>query len=310
MPDRDGVAFGVDARYAVPNDTKGVRMRYSAWWLAGVALLAAGPAPAQEVATPSLGATNYAYSGAMAAPSGRPSFDDEFTRAIDKSRWHWDTGQNKHGWPNNELEYYAGPERSNARIENGALVIEARTETPREAPDWGGQHYTSAKLVTRDPLGYGFYEVRAQLPCGRGMWPAIWLLPMDGSRWPDGGEIDIMEMVGHDPDVIHATVHSAAFNHRLKTQRGAQVRVAGACTDYQRYQLEWPPETITIGVDGRAYMRVKNDQPGGAAAWPFTRPYSLILNLAVGGDWGGQKGVDAAALPQVMKVDYVRYWKR
>lgn len=284
-------------------------MKRMAWWLAGVTLLATG-ASAQQVEAPSLGAANYAYDGAMAAPARRPSFGDEFNGAIDKRRWRWDTGQNKTGWPNHELQYYAGPGRTNARIEKGALVIEARAEALRDEPDWGGQRYSSAKLVAKQTLGYGFYEVRAQLPCGRGMWPAIWLLPMDGSRWPDGGEIDIMEMVGFNPDVIHATVHSAAFNHRLKTQRGAEVRVAGACTDFHRYQLEWTPETITIGVDGRAYMRVKNDQPGGAAAWPFTRPYSLILNLAVGGDWGGQKGVDDAALPQAMKVDYVRYWKR
>lgn len=284
-------------------------MKRMAWWLAGVTLLATG-ASAQQVEAPSLGATNYAYDGAMAAPARRPSFGDEFNGAIDKRRWRWDTGQNKTGWPNHELQYYAGPGRTNARIEKGALVIEARAEALRNEPDWGGQRYSSAKLVAKQTLGYGFYEVRAQLPCGRGMWPAIWLLPMDGSRWPDGGEIDIMEMVGFNPDVIHATVHSAAFNHRLKTQRGAEVRVAGACTGYHRYQLDWTPETITIGVDGRAYMRVKNDQPGGAAAWPFTRPYSLILNLAVGGDWGGQKGVDDAALPQAMKVDYVRYWKR
>jgi len=287
-----------------------MRMRCSGWWLAAMAVLAAGTATAQQVAAPSLGATNYAYDGAMVTPSARPSFGDEFSRSIDARRWRWDTGQNKQGWPNHELQYYAGPERSNARVEKGALFIEARVENLSDATDWGGQRYTSAKLVSRQPLGYGFYEVRAQLPCGRGMWPAIWLLPTDGSRWPNGGEIDIMEMVGWNPDVIHATVHSAAFNHRLKTQRGAEVRVAGACSTYHRYQLDWTPDTITIGVDGRAYMRVKNDQPGGAAAWPFTRPYSLILNLAVGGDWGGQKGIDDAALPQVMKVDYVRYWKR
>jgi beta-glucanase (GH16 family) len=285
-------------------------MRCSGWWLAVMAVLAAGTAPAQQVTAPSLGATNYAYDGAMVTPSARPSFGDEFSRAIDARRWRWDTGQNKQGWPNHELQYYAGPDRSNARVEQSALVIEARADSLRDAADWGGQRYTSAKLVTREPLGYGFYEVRAQLPCRRGMWPAIWLLPTDGSRWPDGGEIDIMEMVGWNPDVIHATVHSAAFNHRLNTQRGGEVRVADACSAYHRYQLEWTPDTITIGVDGRGYMRVKNDQPGGAAAWPFTRPYSLILNLAVGGDWGGQKGVDDAALPQVMKVDYVRYWKR
>lgn len=284
-------------------------MRRSGWWLTGMAVLAAGAAPAQQDTPPSLGNTDYAYDGAMVTPTTRPSFGDEFSRSIDARRWRWDTDQNRRGWPNNELQYYAGPERSNARIDHGALVLEARAEIPRAAPDWGGQRYTSAKLVTREPLGYGFYEVRAQLPCGRGMWPAIWLLPMDGSRWPDGGEIDIMEMVGWNPDVIHATVHSAAFNHRLKTQRGGKVRVAGACSAYHRYQLQWTLDMITIGVDGRAYMRVKNDRPGGPAAWPFTRPYSLILNLAVGGDWGGQKGIDDAALPQVMKVDYVRYWK-
>ncbi|WP_322963623.1 glycoside hydrolase family 16 protein [Sphingomonas fuzhouensis] len=285
-------------------------MKRMAWWLASVMLPVSVGASAQQVEAPSLGATNYAYDGAMAAPSSRPTFGDEFTRTIDKGRWRWDTGQNKTGWPNHELQYYAGPDRPNARIEKGALVIEARAEALRGEPDWGGQRYSSAKLVTQKPLGYGFYEVRAQLPCGRGMWPAIWLLPMDGARWPDGGEIDIMEMVGWNPDVIHATVHSAAYNHRLKTQRGAEKRVAGACTAYHRYQLDWTPQAITIGVDGRAYMRVLNDRPGGAAAWPFTRPYSLILNLAVGGDWGGQKGVDDAALPQAMKVDYVRYWQR
>ncbi|MDR6146917.1 beta-glucanase (GH16 family) [Sphingomonas sp. SORGH_AS870] len=281
--------------------------------LAGVAALATGGAAQQTqapVRTDTLGATNYGFAGPMTAPRTAPSFGDEFGRRIDPTRWRWDVSQNRKGWPNNELQYYAGPDRANARVEHGALVIEAKAEALRDEADWGGQSYSSAKLVTQKPLGYGFYEVRAKLPCGRGMWPAIWLLPMDGSRWPDGGEIDIMEMVGWNPDVIHATVHSAAYNHRLGTQRGAETPVPGACTAFHRYQLDWTPQAITIGVDGRAYMRVKNDRPGGAAAWPFTRPYSLILNLAVGGDWGGKKGVDDAALPQRMEVDYVRYWRR
>lgn len=118
-----------------------------------------------------------------------------------------------------------------------------------------------------------------------------------------------MEMVGWNPNVIHATIHSAAYNHVRGTQRGAETRVADACTAYHRYQLDWTPQAITIGVDGRAYMKVRNDRPGGAAARPFTRPYALILNLAIGGDWGGEQGVDDAALPQAMRVDYVRYWK-
>ena len=259
-----------------------------------------------------LGATNYTVDLPMTVPAGRPSFADEFNGPrVDTKRWRYDTSRNAEGWYNNEKQYYAADRAENARIERGALVIEARRETLDKArfADWGGQGYSSAKLVTRKPLGFGFYEVRARLPCGRGAWPAIWLLPSSGT-WPDQGEIDVMEMVGWDANVIHATIHSGAFNHVRGTQRGAQRTVPDACTAFHNYQLEWTPDAITIGIDGRAHMRVANDQPGGAAAWPFTRPYDLILNLAVGGDWGGQKGIDDASFPQRMSVDYVRYWKR
>lgn len=259
-----------------------------------------------------LGATNYAVDAPMRAPAAAPSFADEFDgQAIDRSKWRFDTSRNAAGWYNNELQYYSETRPENARIENDALVIEARRETLHKArfPDWGGQAYTSARLVSREQHGYGFYEIRAKLPCGRGIWPAIWMLAPDG-KWPDNGEIDIMEMVGWDANVIHATLHSGAFNHARGTQRGAQKRVPTACSAYHRYQLDWRPEAITIGVDDRAYMRVANDQPGGAAAWPFTRPYDLILNVAVGGDWGGRKGIDDGAFPQRMSVDYVRHWAR
>lgn len=259
-----------------------------------------------EAAT--LGATNVAADAPMETPAGAPTFADEFEgAAVDQTKWLFDTHRNKQGWHNNELQYYADETRDNARVADGALVIEAKREDLSKLKDWGGQQYSSAKLVTRQRYGYGFYEVRAQLPCGRGMWPAIWMLPSD-QKWPDGGEIDIMEMVGWDANVVHATVHSAAFYHVKGTQRGAQVTVPTACTAWHVYQLDWQPGAITIGIDGKGYMRVKDDQPGGKAAWPFTQPYELILNLAVGGDWGGKEGVDDSALPQTMKVDYVRYW--
>lgn len=256
----------------------------------------------------SLAATNYTVDVPMRAPATRPEWADDFTRSIDRTRWRYDTDRNRQGWPNHERQYYSD-RRQNARIAHGALVIEARHEALRSAPDWGGQGYSSAKLVSRAALGYGFYEVRAKLPCGRGSWPAVWLLPQNGT-WPDMGEIDLMEMVGWQPNVVHATLHSGAFNHKLGTQRGAETRVASACTAYHRYQLDWQPHEITIGVDGHGYMRVTDDQPGGHAAWPFTVPYQMIFNLAVGGDWGGAKGIDDAALPQRLSVDYVRYWRK
>ncbi|MDB5707796.1 MAG: glycoside hydrolase [Sphingomonas bacterium] len=257
----------------------------------------------------SLAATNYTVDVPMRAPVSAPNWADEFDGAqIDRETWRFDTARNAQGWYNHELQYYADARPENVRIEGGALVIKARHETLPAQSDWGGQAYTSAKLVSRKAYGPGFYEIRAKLPCARGTWPAIWLLPAGGS-WPDEGEIDLMEMVGWQAEVVHATLHTAAFNHRLGTQRGAERRVPTSCSEFHRYQLDWGADAITIGVDDRAYMRVRNDQPGGKAAWPFTRPYNLILNLAIGGDWGGAKGVDDAALPQLMAVDYVRHWR-
>ncbi|MDB5711592.1 MAG: glycoside hydrolase [Sphingomonas bacterium] len=257
----------------------------------------------------SLAATNYSVDIPMAAPAARPSWTDEFDRPrIDLKLWRFDTSRNKQGWYNNEKQYYAADRRQNARIEGGALVIEARREKLPAMPDWGGQDFSSAKLVSRQALGYGFYEVRAKMPCARGTWPAIWLLP-DSGKWPDEGEIDLMEMVGWQPNLVHATLHSALFNHVKGTQRGDEKEVPTSCTEFHRYQLDWQSDAITIGIDGRGYMQVANDQPGGRGAWPFDRPYQMILNLAIGGDWGGAKGIDDSALPQRMAIDYVRYWR-
>lgn len=256
---------------------------------------------------PQLGATNYQVDSDLAVPTRKPDFADEFAGAsVDTRNWRFDTSRNAAGWFNHEAQYYA---LRNATVASGMLTIEARVERASAAPDYGNQAYTSAKLVSRRAFAYGFYEVKARLPCARGTWPAIWLLPSSGS-WPAAGEIDVMEMVGWDANNVHATLHSEAFNHVRGTQRGAERRIPTACTEFHRYQLDWRPGEILIGVDDHAYLRVANDQSGGAAAWPFTRPYQLILNLAIGGDWGGKQGIDDAALPQRMTVDYVRYWRR
>jgi len=274
--------------------------------LATIAL--AATAQAQDKPA-TLGASNHAVNVAIAPPGGSPTFADEFSgKRIDPANWRFDTSRNRAGWYNNERQYYAPANTpANARVEKGALVIEARREKPK-GPDAGGQAYTSARIVSTRPMGYGFYDIRAKLPCGRGIWPALWMLPPNGS-WPAGGEIDILELVGWDPGVVHATLHSAAFNHARGTQRGGSLKMPTACGEWHRYQLDWKPDSITIGVDGRGYMRVDNDQPGGQAAWPFDRPFNLIMNVAVGGDWGGKKGIDDTRFPQSMKVDYVRYWQ-
>jgi beta-glucanase (GH16 family) len=265
-------------------------------------------------AAQSLSANNYAVDAPMPAHSSRLIWSDEFNGpSLDMSKWSFDTSRNKLGWYNKELEYYSANRRENLRLENGRLIIELRKdpEAISKFADWGKQQYSSAKIITRGKAAfkYGFVEVSAKLPCARGTWPAIWMLPETESAWPNGGEIDILEQVGSQPNVAHATVHTALFNHTRHNGRGAETPVPTACSAFHRYQLAWTPASITMGVDDHAYMQVRNDQPGGRGAWPFDSPFYLILNLAMGGDWAAAKGIDDAALPQRMEVDYVRVWQ-
>ena len=266
-------------------------------------------------AAQSLTANNYAVGEPMLRPTDAALvWSDEFDgTTLDPSKWGYDTSRNKEGWYNGELQYY-GARPENVRVGNGQLIIEARRETlnARQYPDYGGQSYTSGKILTKGKAAwtYGYYVVRAKLPCARGTWPAIWLMPEGNYTWPDGGEIDLMEHVGSQPEVVHGTVHSALFVHSKGTQRGAELKVPGNCDAFHNYELEWTPGSIRIGVDGRAYMKVLNNQPGGDGSWPFHHPFHLILNLAMGGNWAGAKGMDDAALPQQMLVDYVRVYQR
>jgi len=255
--------------------------------------------------------TNAAYDGAMARPANaRLLWHDEFTGSrLDLAKWRYDTARNKQGWFNGELQYYAADRSENIRVEDGRLVIAARRETLKSEPDWGGQDYTSGRLVSKQAWTYGFYEIRAKLPCARGTWPAIWMLPEQMGKWPEGGEIDIMEQVGAEPNLIYATLHTALFNHVKKTQRSAQRLVPTSCSAFHVYQLDWHPKSITLGVDGRGILRVLDDQPGGKGAWPFDTPFHMILNLAMGGNWAAAKGMDDDALPQRLEVDYVRVWQ-
>jgi beta-glucanase (GH16 family) len=242
-------------------------------------------------------------------------FADEFDgAALDLGNWRFDTERNAQGWYNQERQYYSANRPENARIENGRLVIEARAETLDKArfPDWGGQRYTSARIIGqgRHSWTYGFFEVRAKLPCGRGTWPAIWLLPEDSSvKWPDGGEIDIMEHVGFEPGKVHQTIHTAAANFSSGTQLTKSFDLPTACTSFHRYQLLWTPTFLVMGVDDAPKFMVRREKTD-RKHWPFDKPMHLLLNIAVGGTWGGQRGIDAKAFPARMDVDYVRVYQK
>jgi beta-glucanase (GH16 family) len=246
---------------------------------------------------------------ASAAPVGwKLVWSDEFDHPglPDPTKWSYDVGG--HGWGNHELEFYTDARKENARVEGGRLIIEARREA------WHGSAYTSARLVTRGKGDWhaGRFEILAKLPLGRGTWPAIWMLPtvwnLGDGGWPDNGEIDIMEHVGYAPGVIHASTHSQKNQWRHNNQRTATVQVPDAGTAFHTYAMEWDAEEIRIYVDDHHYFTSRKDG-GDWTSWPFTRDFHLVLNLAVGGDWGGEKGVDDPAFPQRIEVEYVRVYQ-
>jgi len=197
-------------------------------------------------------------------------FDDEFDGAglPDGARWAFDTHRNAAGWFNQERQYYARDRPENSRVEDGKLVIEARAETLDRAvfPDWGDQRYTSARLLTQGNASwtYGFFEIRAKLPCGVGTWPAIWMLPEDQAiKWPESGEIDIMEHVGFAPGEINQTVHTKAFNFGQGSQKTTKFQVADACAAMHRYQLLWTADFVLMGVDDQPkfmFRKVRGDR--------------------------------------------------
>ena len=233
-------------------------------------------------------------------------WSDEFdyTGLPNTTKWTYDVGGN--GWGNNELQYYTDARSENARVENGKLIIEARKEA------YQGNQYTSARLVTKG-LGdwkYGKIEVRAKIPTGNGMWPAIWMLPSENvyGTWPKSGEIDIMENVGFEPNTIHWNVHTESYNHSIGTNKGDKADFTAPYNNYYTYAVEWYEDSIRFLVDGVEYFKFDKES-NNSNVWPFDQKFHLLLNIAVGG-WGGVQGIDANAFPQKMYVDYVRVYKQ
>ncbi|MGN0506304.1 MAG: family 16 glycosylhydrolase [Lachnospiraceae bacterium] len=235
-------------------------------------------------------------------------WSDEFDYegAPDDTKWGYDTGGS--GWGNNELQYYTAGD--NVWVADGYLTIEARKE------EKGNREYTSTRLVSRgkgDWL-YGKIEVCAKLPTGVGTWPAIWMLPTDWKYggWPASGEIDIMEHVGYDQDRIHGSVHTQSYYHSIGTQKTASIKAEGVSEEFHVYALEWLPDQIIISMDGEEYFRFKPSKYKASPTykeWPFDQRMHLLINFAVGGDWGGVRGVDESVYPQQFVIDYVRVYQ-
>jgi beta-glucanase (GH16 family) len=221
----------------------------------------------------------------------------------DPATWGFEVGQIR----NQEAQYYTAGRPENARVENGCLVIEARKE------DYAGAHYTSASLNT---LGireffHGRIEVRARIPTGRGSWPAIWMMGTNVTAvgWPECGEIDIMENVGYEPDTIYATVHTpGSVNDPGQVERGGHIDIPSPFDGFHVYAVEWQDDRLDFSCDDTTYFTYRKNASF-PSYWRFDRPFYLLLNLAIGGTWGGAHGIDDAIFPLRYAIDYVRYYE-
>ena len=250
--------------------------------------------------------------GDIPAPDGyRLVWSDEFDGSeVNTANWtHWITGNPY----NNELQYYTA-RKQNSTVENGVLHIVAYKES-YTGPD-GSRDYTSARINTAGKVDfrYGRVDVRAQMPIGQGIWPAIWMLPTDDAYggWPHSGEIDIMEYLGHEPALVHGTLHHTRADSPSHDYAGSSYQLPSGtfADDFHEFSLEWDETEMRWYVDGVQYRVARNwatfghDFPA-----PFDQRFHLLLNLAVGGDWPGSPD-HSTVFPQIMKVDYVRVFER
>jgi beta-glucanase (GH16 family) len=259
----------------------------------------------------------------LSAPASdwRLVWSDDFDRpgAPDPAKWTYEQGFER----NQELQFYTNRSK-NVRVENGHLVIEAHHEAlPNPMHKAGDAHwkkaravsdYTSASLTTRrlKSFHYGRIEVRAKLPSGKGVWPAIWLLGdnQGGVRWPACGEIDIMEFVSHLPGKAHCCVHSAKPGTTDHQMQGHFVKSDTLHSEFHVYGVDWNDKSLTFRFDGKPFKTIELDHAGQGPGNPFRQPDSfyLILNLAIGGLWG--KEADPAVYPQRLEIDWVRAWEK
>ena len=251
---------------------------------------------------------------------------DEFdtTGKPDPSKWRAEIGF----FRNNEKQYYTDSLK-NLRVENGVLILEAHKEKIankdyksdkfknkswlKYIPKTDTAQYTSASISTKGLAAwtYGKIEVKAKLPRGVGLWPAIWMLGENQKEvgWPECGEIDIMEHVGHQKDSIFGTIHTKTYNHMLGTQRGKKIYIDKPYDSFHVFSIEWTPEKMDFLLDGIVYNHIVNEHKT-THEWPFDQKFYLKLNVAIGGGLGGKKGIDDTVFPQQMVIDYVRVYQR
>lgn len=217
----------------------------------------------------------------------------------------WNIEVAGHGFGNNEAQYYTNREK-NVFVKDGTLNIVAHKEV------YEHRNYTSAKLTTlhKKHIQYGRIEVMAKLPTGKGTWPAIWFLGtnMKDVGWPTCGEVDLMEHVGHNPEHIHFSLHSKTNHHLIGNQPTLALDVPGILEGFHEYRVDWSKELFIFYIDQKEIVRFYKKDYIEKSDWPFDQPFYLILNLALGGTWGGT--IDDSIFPMTMSFKYVKVYER
>lgn len=248
---------------------------------------------------------NAGYTSASGYTGMTLVWSDEFSgKTLNAGNWTYETGGS--GWGNNELEYYTNSLK-NTFLTGGYLVIEARKETI------GTNNYTSARIISKDKktFTYGRIDIRAKLPKGQGLWPALWMLgnniSQQGYGWPACGEIDIMELLGQDPQKVYGTVHWGIAGQG-STHIGGNYSIATGdfSSSFHVFSLQWDASKLTFLVDAAAYFTANKTDVG--INYPFDKPFFFILNVAVGGNWPGNPN-SSTTFPQRMIVDYVKVFQ-
>jgi beta-glucanase (GH16 family) len=239
---------------------------------------------------------------------------DEFDRSPDglpDSEWWFETGGS--GWGNNEPQYYVDRLRETdtvAKVQNGILTITAFKLAQPFTENGKQFDIISARMNTVKSWKYGYFEAKLKVAGGRGTWPAFWMMPQHFTAWPLDGEIDIMEYVGYRPDVTQASVHCQTYNHAEGNGKTNTHSAPKAEYKFYTYSLLWTENEIVAYIEGIEYFRYENDRRNDKGTWPFNAPFYLKLNLAIGGNWGGQQGIDPAIFPARYEIDYVRVYQK
>ena len=230
---------------------------------------------------------------------------DEFNNdgALDNGLWNYDIGRGQDGWGNNELQYYTDrPE--NIVVEDGVLKITAMQES------FEGSSYTSSRILTKGKFEqkYGRFEARMQLPWGQGMWPAFWLLGsnIDEVGWPNCGEIDIMENRGSEPTLISSALHGPGYSGGNPIFKSYNLEDSRFDNEFHIFGIEWGPDYVNFYVDDVLYNQITPSDVTGT--WVFDQSFFIIINLAVGGNFGGPPNADTV-FPQTLLVDYIRVYQ-